>query len=80
MRIGIIEKTGRGVDKIYLGQMTYGRAADAGGWNITNLGGILFARHLSEFRSLQRKMMRVIVYRDNSRIETIKEQMTGRET
>ena len=26
LRIGIIEKTGRGVDKIYLGQVTYGRA------------------------------------------------------
>lgn len=43
-------------------------------WNITNLGGILFAKRLSEFRSLKRKAMRVIVYKENSRVETIREQ------
>jgi len=50
------------------------RAAEAGGWNITNLGAVLFARHLSDFRTLRRKAMRIILYRGNSRIETIKEQ------
>ena len=51
------------------------RAADAGGWNITNLGALSFARRLSDFRTLRRKAMRIILYRGNSRIETIKEQM-----
>lgn len=48
---------------------------DAGGWDITNLGAVLFAKKISDFRSLARKAVRVIVYRGNSRIETIKEQM-----
>jgi len=47
---------------------------DAGGWNITNLGALLFAKDLSDFKSLKRKRMRVIVYKDNSRVETIREQ------
>jgi len=47
---------------------------DAGGWNITNLGALLFAKDLSDFKSLKRKAMRVIVYKDNSRVETIREQ------
>jgi len=39
-----------------------------------NLGAILFAKKLGEFRSLRRKAVRVIAYRDNSRVETIREQ------
>lgn len=48
--------------------------AAAGGWDITNLGAILFARRLADFRSLRRKIMRVVLYRGNSRVETIREQ------
>jgi len=51
------------------------RAADAGGWNITNLGAMLFARHLSDFRTLRRKAMRIILYRGNSRVEPVREQL-----
>ncbi len=47
---------------------------ESGNWNITNLGAILFAKRLDDFRSLRRKAMRVIQYRGNSRVETIKEQ------
>lgn len=47
---------------------------EAGGWNITNLGAILFAKRLEDFRSLRRKAMRVIQYRGTSRVETLKEQ------
>ena len=54
------------------------QAAAGGGWNVANLGAILFAKRLTDFRSLSRKAMRVIIYRGNSRIETIKEQMGGR--
>lgn len=53
-------------------------AADAGGWNITNLGAILFAKRLSDFRTLRRKAMRIICYHGNSRVETIKEQMISK--
>jgi len=45
----------------------------SGLWDITNLGAILFARRLPDFRTLQRKAVRVILYKDDSRIETIRE-------
>ena len=47
--------------------------SEASGWNITNLGAILFAKHLTEFRTLERKAVRVIQYRGVSRVETIRE-------
>ena len=47
---------------------------DAGGWNITNLGAILFAKKLSDFPRLGRKALRIIQYRGTGRIETLKEQ------
>ncbi len=50
------------------------RKTDAGNWNITNLGAILFAKKLEDFRALRSKAVRVISYKGNSRIETIREQ------
>jgi ATP-dependent DNA helicase RecG len=47
----------------------------AGGWDITNLGGILFAKNLDAFRALSRKAMRVIVYEGKGRVKTIREQV-----
>ncbi len=47
--------------------------SSGGRWNITNLGGILFAKQLSDFRGLQRKSIRVVQYKDNSRLATIRE-------
>ncbi len=44
-----------------------------GQWNITNLGAILFAKDLNKFNHLRRKAIRVIQYKDNSKLETIKE-------
>lgn len=50
----------------------------AGGWNITNLGAILFAKRLDDFRSLARKTVRVIQYRGLGRMETLKEQVSAK--
>lgn len=50
---------------------------EAGGWNITNLAAILFAKQLTDFKALKRKAIRVIVYKGQNRIETIREQ-TGK--
>jgi len=50
------------------------RADDGGTWSITNLGGILFAKQLSEFSRLRRKAIRVIEYKGVTRVETKKEQ------
>ena len=49
--------------------------SDAGGWNLTNLGSVLFAKRLDDLHSLRRKAMRVIQYRGSSRIETLREQV-----
>jgi predicted HTH transcriptional regulator len=46
----------------------------SGGWSITNLGAILFARKLAEFPRLGRKAPRVIHYAGNDRVRTLKEQ------
>ncbi|MDP2832275.1 MAG: ATP-binding protein [Pseudomonadota bacterium] len=54
------------------------RPAEAGGWDITNLGAVLFAKRLSEFRTLSRKAVRVIRYQGNGRVETQKEQVGGK--
>jgi len=42
-------------------------------YDITNLGAILFARNLNNFDYLYRKSIRVIAYKDNSRIDTERE-------
>lgn len=47
----------------------------SGTWDITNLGAALFAARLEEFPGLERKAMRVITYKGNSKVETIKEQV-----
>src|SRR5690606_6335248 len=43
-------------------------------FSITNLGAILFAKRLSAFPSLVRKVVRVIQYDDVNRISTVREQ------
>jgi len=45
----------------------------SGTWNITNLGAVLFAKRLSDFRTLKRKTVRVILYQNESRVATIRE-------
>jgi len=50
------------------------RRSAAGGWDITHLGAILFAKRLDAFHPLRRKAVRVIQYRGNGRTETLKEQ------
>ena len=45
----------------------------AGGWNITNLGAILFAKNLQDFPRLKRKAVRVIQYTDRNRTQTLRE-------
>ncbi len=42
-------------------------------WNITNLGAILFAKKLQDFQHLGRKAVRLILYRNNNRVETVRE-------
>ena len=44
-------------------------------YHITNLGAILFARDLKKFDQLDRKAVRVIQYKGNNKLETIREQL-----
>lgn len=46
---------------------------DAGSFDITNMGGVLFAKELASFYSLQRKAIRVILYKGAGRTEAIRE-------
>ena len=46
----------------------------AGKWDITNLGAILFARNLDDFKALGRKAVRIIVYEGKGRLKTLREQ------
>jgi predicted HTH transcriptional regulator len=49
-------------------------AGKSGKWNITNLGAVLFAKRLADFRPLRRKAMRVVLYKGEGRVETVREQ------
>jgi len=44
-------------------------------FHILNLGVILFAKNLDDFEDLSRKSTRIIIYKGNSRLETIKEKI-----
>ena len=51
---------------------------EAGDWNITNLGALLFAKKLDDFPDLKRKAIRVIHYKGRGRVETMREQVGGK--
>ena len=50
----------------------------AGGWNITNLGAMLFAKDLGSFKSLSRKSVRLIVYSGRQRFNDVSQERMGR--
>lgn len=49
------------------------KEAQGGFWHITNLGAILFAKKLQNFEHLGRKAVRLVQYKGNSRVETVRE-------
>ena len=49
-------------------------ASEAGGFDVTNLGAVLFARNLGDFSRLKRKAVRVVEYRGADRLEALGEQ------
>lgn len=63
-------------NKVILDKLTEERLIikRAGKYHITNLGALLFANNLNDFEDLKRKAPRVIVYKGNDKISTIKEQ------
>ena len=51
--------------------------SETGNYNITNLGAILFAKHINDFPSLERKAVRVIKYTGNSRVLAAAKEKVG---
>lgn len=49
-------------------------SAGGGYWNVLNVGAILLAKQLSDFDRMQRKAVRVVVYKGKGRVETLREQ------
>lgn len=47
--------------------------SDSGQWHISNLGAILFAKRLQDFPVLGRKAVRLIHYKGNGKLETLRE-------
>lgn len=47
-------------------------------YSITKLGALLFAKSLRDFESVERKAIRVIVYKGKNKVETEREQMGGK--
>jgi ATP-dependent DNA helicase RecG len=54
-------------------------SAGGGHWNVLNVGAILLAKQLSDFGRLQRKAVRVVVYKGKGRVETLREWTTSTE-
>ena len=52
---------------------TFLRKDVAGTYDVTNMGALLIAKNLDSFESLSHKAVRVIWYKDNNRLETIRE-------
>jgi len=50
---------------------------DGASWNITKLGAVLFAKELSQFDGLRRKVVRIVQYAGKGRILTTKEQVVA---
>jgi predicted HTH transcriptional regulator len=46
---------------------------DSGSWDITQLGAILFAKHMENFPSIFRKSVRIIQYKGRDRTQTLRE-------
>lgn len=49
------------------------RKNDAGIWDVTNLGALMIAKDLKKFDALARKTIRVIWYKNNSRLKAVRE-------
>ncbi|MCA8837281.1 MAG: putative DNA binding domain-containing protein [Proteobacteria bacterium] len=52
------------------------RSNAAGGWDITNLGALLFAKDLSKFPTLSRKALRLIQYQGETKMANIRQDET----
>ena len=72
--LGVPPADGRDAILEALAREQFIRRNDAGRYDITNLGAILFARRLAQFPGLKRKAVRLIRYRGSGRMDAEREQ------
>lgn len=65
----------RNRDKVFedLVKEKFVKKNDAGNWNVTNLGALMLAKDLKKFDNFTRRTIRVIWYKNNSRLEAVRE-------
>lgn len=59
----------------YLQEEEFIKKNENGKWDITNLGAILFAKNLNDFKNIKRKSIRVIQYDGKNKLKTIREEV-----
>lgn len=59
----------------YLKEEEFIKNNENGKWDITNLGAILFAKNINDFKNIKRKSIRVIQYEGKNKLNTIREEI-----
>ena len=54
----------------YLQEEAFIKKNENGKWDITNLGAILFAKNLNDFKNIKRKSIRVIQYDGKNKLKS----------
>jgi ATP-dependent DNA helicase RecG len=73
MNIPLPENRKAILDRLSTEKILYPKSGDR--FDVANVGAILFGYNLNMFERLQRKASRVIIYKGENRVETIKEQI-----
>jgi ATP-dependent DNA helicase RecG len=73
MNIPLPENRKAILDRLSTEKIIFSKAGDR--FDVANVGAVLFGYNLNRFERLQRKASRVIIYKGENRIETIKEQV-----
>lgn len=59
----------------YLKEEEFIKKNQNGKWDITNLGAILFAKNINDFKNIKRKSIRVIQYNGKNKLKTVREEI-----
>ena len=59
----------------YLKEEEFIKNNENGKWDITNLGAILFAKNINDFKNIKRKSIRVVQYDGKNKLNTMREEI-----
>ncbi len=59
----------------YLKEEEFIKNNENGKWDITNLGAILFAKNINDFKNIKRKSIRVVQYEGKNKLNTMREEI-----